>query len=477
MQEYSTMTYETNFYNSPYLNYDGSSIHISSPHTQGGLVDPPNQTVTKRHLKVNNRIKHYENKLFSRLNKKKSQKASTEPPKETHSSLPTELIIPRRESRRSRSRSRSLERSYVKNDPPVSSQLPAYQYQYERHDSGQTPYYDRRRSNEYEQTPSQKFDNNQNKSRNRRSRSLERFINEGNNRNMNHITTSARSLEPSSKSISQRRKEIGLIDDLDYRQTSQMAPVQSPPQLKIIPQRQDDVRLREDVDYIQNTQTPPMEDLPAVEKRVTFEDDLPSPEEPRIKDKREYVDEFVDNNDAVDTHPQDYQAYSNQYADVDRRRRDFAESREDNSTGYHSRSQSSIISRGRNRSPQKRVTFVDDESSDISSYSEKSDLSIVRVPSQMSGSWKGSDRKSSIKKSSDVARKYGNSRSPRESKVSSRHDDIKSAYSSDSEDISIVEHNSNRNRRSRCPSSYRCLEDNMPIAVSVLLCGIALALA
>ena len=324
MQEYSTMTYETNFYNSPYLNYDGSSIHISSPHTQGGLVDPPNQTVTKRHLKVNNRIKHYENKLFSRLNKRKSQKASTESPKENHISLPTELIIPRRESKRSR----SLERSYVKNDPPVSSQLPSYQYQYERHDSGRTPHYNRRRSNEYEKNTLQKFDNNQNRSRNRRSRSLERFINEGNNRSMNHINTSARSLEPSSKSISQRRKEIGLIENIDYRQTSQMAPVQSPPQLKIIPQRQDDVRMRDDVDYTQNTQTPPTEDLPVVEKRVTFEDDLSSPEEPRIKDKREYEEEFADNNDAVDTHPQDYQAYSNQYADVDRRRQEFAESRE-----------------------------------------------------------------------------------------------------------------------------------------------------
>ena len=466
------MIYETNFHNRPYVNYDASNIQISSPHTQSGLVDPPigNQTITKRHLKVQNRIKHYENKLFSRLNKKK--KPPKEIPEENHTPLPTELIIPRRESKRSR----SLERSYVKNDPPVSSKIPShqYQYQYERYDNGRKLYQDHRRVNDYENTHSQNFDYNQNKLRNSRSRSLERFINEGNNRSLNHIPTSTRSLQPSSKSIAQRRSEIGLSDNFDYRQTSQMLPVQSPPQSKIISQRRDDVRLMDDVDYIPNTQITPLDDPPVVEKRVTFEEDLPPREESLIEDKRESLDKYIDNNNAVDAYPQEYQAYSNQYGDENRRYRDFAESREENSSSYHSRSQSSIISRGRSRKPRKRVTFKDD-SSELSSCSEKSESSIVRVPSQMSGSWKGTDRSSSIT-SLDVARKYGNSRSPSHLD-DSHHDDIKLAYSSDTEDMSTDEPKSKRSRRTRCPHSYRCIEDNIPIAISVLLCGVFLALA
>ena len=46
--------------------------------------------------------------------------------------------------------------------------------------------------------------------------------------------------------------------------------------------------------------------FPFLFKRVTFEEHLQSPQEPGIKDKRKYVEEFIGNNNAVDTYHQDF---------------------------------------------------------------------------------------------------------------------------------------------------------------------------
>ena len=64
--------------------------------------------------------------------------------------------------------------------------------------------------------------------------------------------------------------------------------------------------------------------FPFLLKRVTFEEDLQLPQEPGIKDEREYVEEFIDNNNTVDTYHHGFQVYSNQYAYGDQRRQDFA---------------------------------------------------------------------------------------------------------------------------------------------------------
>ena len=131
----------------------------------------------------------------------------------------------------------------------------------------------------------------------------------------------------------------------------------------------------------------------------------------------------------------------------------YEESRDsDNHRDYSTRRRRS--SRRRRKSPMRSLsdTYTNIKQSFSSDSSRSSrDSNVRRVPSNNSGSWKGSS-------------------GSRGSRNSSRHA-IKRKYSSDSEES----YSNNRGRFSNCPYN-EAVEENWPIVVTVLLCGVFLSL-